>query len=160
MSSSGSVSSSASESGSVSSFLASFVGDRRYGLVKLDDGCWEYEGEEIDWWSLAGGEEKNGPEPLKTVKDEDGDDFYNEEWTDVVNPVKEAIIRKVRVTSKAKVIAKGAFQDCTNLQLVDLSQATALKVIDDGAFDSCESMTLVTPTLPSSLETIGKEAFY
>ena len=125
------------------------MGDTRYGLVKLDDGFWEYEGEEIDWSSIAGGEEKNGPKPPRTVDSEYDFDIENRRWTNVVNPVKEAIIQKVRVTSKAKVIAKKAFEDCTNLELVDLSQATALKVIGESAFASCESMTLVTPTLPS-----------
>lgn len=53
-------------------------------------------------------------------------------------------------------ICKGAFEHCTKLKSVDLSN-TSLKLIGKDAFKNCSSLKLVN--FPDGLERIGKGAF-
>ena len=74
-----------------------------------------------------------------------------------VQPFQNSIkIKKVTIESCAETIGEYAFKECTALEGIDWSQATALRAI--GEYE-CKSMKLVSAVLPSSLETIGQCAF-
>lgn len=54
-------------------------------------------------------------------------------------------------------IEKGAFEDCDNIVVVDLDDATDLKIVTEDAFKDCDK--LQTVYLPSSINRIEADAF-
>jgi len=66
-------------------------------------------------------------------------------------------ISKVTLPSTLKEIEQSAFEGCTSLTDLDLSE-TAVNLIDQEAFAECKALTSVA--VPASLKTIGTKAFY
>ncbi|MBQ3717314.1 MAG: leucine-rich repeat domain-containing protein [Paludibacteraceae bacterium] len=66
-------------------------------------------------------------------------------------------ISKVTLPSTLKVIERSAFEGCTSLSDIDLSE-TAVNLIDQEAFAECKALKSVA--VPASLKTIGTKAFY
>ncbi len=66
-------------------------------------------------------------------------------------------ISKVTIPSTLKVIERSAFEGCTSLTDLDLSE-TSVNLIDQEAFAECKALKSVA--VPASLKTIGTKAFY
>lgn len=63
----------------------------------------------------------------------------------------------VSVPASITTIASTAFDGCTGLELLDMSENTALTIIDGNTFSTCTA--LETVNFPTSLESIGTSAF-
>lgn len=63
----------------------------------------------------------------------------------------------ITIPASVTTICQGAFQSCTSLETVDLSNAINLKTINSDAFYYCYNLNEVT--IPSSVTSIGSNAF-
>lgn len=66
-------------------------------------------------------------------------------------------LERVVLHSKLKIIGEYAFQECENLEYVEVPSMGHLEVIGDHAFQSCTK--LMSINMPSLLKRIGHEAF-
>ena len=66
-------------------------------------------------------------------------------------------LRSIKLPHSIIEIGKEAFEECSNLQIVDMSQCTQLEKIGTNAFRKCKSLSKLL--LPKSLKEIGEFAF-
>ncbi len=91
----------------------------------------------------------NGAMTFPTVKNDDGDDYYQIPWWDYCN-----LIKSVTFNGKIKTLADSAFYECSLSEIVIPDSVTS---IGDSAFEDCEKLTKVT--IPDTVTSIGDFAF-
>ncbi len=107
---------------------------------------------------LLGSENPGWKSTVKTV------DLSQSGYTQISNPGDEygafqgcIQLTKVTLPTSLESIGEFAFDSCTSLEEINLSDCKNLTTIDDEAFASCEK--LETVTLPASLKSIDSQAF-
>jgi len=73
----------------------------------------------------------------------------------LISPKKKSLV-SCNINHKTKIIAEGAFSDCTSLSLLTIGDSVA--TIGNSAFSGCSGLNSVT--IPSSVISIGDRSFY
>ena len=98
---------------------------------------------------------------LESITVEEGNPVYHSEGNCLIETESNTLVLGCKnsvIPSYITSIGYGAFQDCSGLTTVDLSQCASLTSIGMQAFDGCSGLTSIS--LPTSITSIGSNAFY